>query len=180
MARIGVPKAKAILGEENAKQWFTEFGTFVLKANREQIITEVMKDAGGYLVPQVLVQLRLAGQGGSSYCARNYEIMRAGHPLLTAYYVDYCGIWSVAGVITVLLKGLMAFVSSIFAKQKLGLRQEKRSRQWMLSAGLVSGLLMVIWYTLMAPNLWDPKKALFVGCLWIWVMMPGLGETSTY
>ena len=181
MTRIAIPKAETVLGIEQAGKWFGEFGTFVLKANREQLFSEVVKDAGGYLVPQVLVQLRLGGQGGSSYCARNYEIMRAGHPLLTAYYVDYSGSWFVAGMVLRVLELVIAFAAGAkVAGQRPSITQEKRSRQWLLSAGLVSGLLMVIWYTLMEPNLWDPKKALFVGCLWFFVMLPGKREASTY
>jgi len=114
--------------------------------------------------------MRLAGQGGASYCTRNYEIMRAGHPLLTRYYVDYSGIWFVTGAILMFLVLVIVFVGKIVTRQSVDLR-DKKSRQWVLPASLLSGILMVIWYTLMEPNLWDPKKALFVGELWILAMV---------
>ena len=170
MTKILLPKVKDVLGEENAREWFGKFGTFVFKANREQILSEILKDAGGYMMPQTLVQMRLAGQGGASYCTRNYEIMRAGHPLLTRYYVDYSGIWFVTGAILMFLVLVIVFVGKIVTRQSVDLR-DKKSRQWVLPASLLSGILMVIWYTLMEPNLWDPKKALFVGELWILAMV---------
>ena len=167
MNKIVLPKVKAVLGEKNAREWFGEFGIFVFKANRDQILADVVKDAGGYLMPQVLVQLRLSGKGGSSYCGRNYEIMRAGHPLLTGYYVDYSAIWFVVGMICILLMKMMSGKESC--------RNYKPEKKGMYVAGLLSGLLMICWYTLWEPGLWDPKKALFVGVLWILVM--GLAAT---
>lgn len=177
MTQIVQPKVYEVMGEENAKNWFVEFGTFVFKANREQIISEVVKDAGGYLAPQVLVQLRLAGKGGTSYCARNYELMRAGHPRLTGYYVDYSGMWFAAGLVCVL------FLKMISGKERK--RWDKLKNKWMCTVGLVTALLMVCWYTLATAGLWDPKKALFVGELWMLAMileviMQGREESSGY
>ena len=176
MITIVQPKAKAVLGEAEARDWFKEFGMFVFKANREQLAAEVIKDAGGYAVPQVMVPLRLAGKGGYSLCGRNYEVMRAGHPLLTRYYVDYSAIWFVSGVML-----LVVLAVADWFGRGLGtdVKQDKKSRQWILSAGMISGGLMVIWYTLWESNLWDPKKALFVGALWILSMIVRKEFTGT-
>ena len=76
------------------------------------------------------------------------------------------------------LMAVMAFLNRIVTKQSVDLKEEKRSRQWMLSAGLLSGILMVTWYTLMEPNLWDPQKGLYVGSLWILWIVNELGNAS--
>jgi hypothetical protein len=169
MSYILIPKVEKILGEEPAQKWFGEFGNFVFKANRQQIIMETVKDAGGYVLPNVFVELRLGGKGGSSYCNRNYEIMRQGHPVLTAYYIQYTGWWFAIGMFCATLAFLVRGITG--CSEEGDEYYVKRNWRWFWGVGLVSGLLMVTWYTFQVSGLWNPKKALFVGCLWIFWML---------
>lgn len=163
--RILLPKVESVLGEEEADKWLVEFGNFVVKENDRQFIKDVVKDAGGYLLPNVFVQLRLDGKGGSSYCNRNYEIMRQSHPLITGYYIQYASWWFMTGMLGTVLMFLTGLVAGKAVKNVAG--SVEKSRWWLWRTGIVSGLFMIGWYTFWTAGLWDPKKALFIGCIWI-------------
>ena len=170
MVLILQPKVKAVLGEKGARQWYREFSAFVFRANREQILKEMIKDVGGCLLPQIVAEIRLGGKGGSSYCIRNYEIMRKAHPFLTSCYLGYSVWWHVMGI-------LGTFMLAVGRLRRIPENEVKAgSAKWYLrcisTAGILSGVLMVGYYTIWAFNLWDPKKALFVGLLWgLWMIL---------
>lgn len=164
------PKVKAILGEKGAGQWYREFSAFVFRANREQILKEMIKDAGGCLSPQIMAEIRLGGKGGPSYCLRNYEIMREDHPLLTSCFLGYSAWWHVVGMLGVFIMVVGRLCSNRTNRVKATVA-EKECWRCVLTAGVLSATLMIGYYTLWASNLWDPKKALFVGILWsLWMI----------
>lgn len=165
------PGAEAALGKEEAKAWFGEFGTFVLKANYRRILPETAMDAVGYLFPTVIHNMLLGGRGYASCSPRNYEIMRQDHPLLTHYYMDYCSWWFVAGTV-------LATVMWCSGKRHRRSRTDKieagnaavsffdGNRMCMGTCCIIAGV-MVLWYTLSQSGLWDYKNVLFTGCLWM-------------
>ena len=160
MILILQPRIEAGLGVDAAREWYVDISKHVFKNNYYQIAYEVLWDGLGNTFPPVVANQVLAGRGYSSYCARNYEVMRQECPALTGYYMDYTAWWFVAGIV------IAAIV------QLLGLFKKHKRKVFQVVLFSVSAGAMIIWYTMCGAGLWDYKNTLFVGAMWlVWMML---------
>lgn len=160
MNRLLQPTIEEVLGEKTARARYREISRHVFKNNYYQIVYEMVWDALGNVFPTVAVQELLDGRGYSSYCARNYEIMRQESPVLTNCYVRYTAWWFVIGLVFAAVMQL----SGLFIRHKRNLFPAVLC---ILSAGA-----MAVWYTLCGAGIWDYKNGLFAGILWIvWMII---------
>lgn len=157
------PRVEQALGEEAAREWFGEFAALAYGKNYPNIHSEMLTDAAAYLFPPVAAQMFLEGRGYASYCCRNYEIMREAHPRLTAYYMSYSAWWFTNGVV------LAALAALLCCGEKTG----QKPAVFPIFICVVTAGGMIAWYTLQEAGLWDYKKALLVGGLWMTGMALG-------
>lgn len=159
MERMLQPLLEEALGEARARELYVEVADMIFANRKSKILHETAWDAVGYALPPVAAGMLLTGRGYDSYVGRNYEIMRREAPVFTKYYMDYSCWWFVAGII-------LAFVIEL----GLWLQGKRKSIFPAVICIIVSGVF-VLWYTLYGAGMWDYKNALFIGAMWISLMI---------
>jgi len=170
MASFLQPLAEEQMGAEKARKWFGSFANETFRTNYKQILAEMGKDAAGYVFPPLVTELLLDGRGYSSLCMRNYEVMRASQPLLTRYYMDYSLRWLMVGA---LLAALMQASKILKSWKHYGISCMKQGNWYALCVCVLTAGAMALWYTLQEAGMWDYKKGLFVGGVWVMWMVYG-------
>ena len=153
------PLVEQALGVDGAKEWFGEAAKQAFVINSGQILHEIAWDVVGYIFPPITTELLLQGRGYDSYCARNYEVMRQNAPILTKYYMQYLYRWFPAAL------GIAAIL------QLLELTKKGKKKLFMPFVCVCFAGAIIVRYTFWGAGIWDYKKALFVGGLWlIWMV----------
>lgn len=151
-------KVDGVLGRERAREIYGQLARVTGRARFSRNIREIIKDMISYsFAPPTQIYL-MTGKGQITLSGRNYDIMRAKSPILTAYYVYYSYLWFGIAVIVSALTGLCRFV------------EIKGACKWVyLRCGAVfalCALVLVVYYTMQGGGIMDYKNSLPVTALW--------------
>lgn len=150
-------------GVERARELFGEAARISYSQYRGKILHEMTWDVLGYGFAPAISELMLDKRGYDSYTLRNYELMRRHVPVLTTYYFHYGCWWFSAGVILACLLRIILRIRD-FAWKKV----------FFWGTLIVSGICMAVWYTMRGGGMFDYKKTIVIGCLWIaWAIVIG-------
>lgn len=160
-----VPFLEKKLGEQETREVLRSFCAVAWEHEKKSIIKEVIWDAAGYTVSPLVVPLQLSGRAYDSYSGTNYRELLQPAPELGKFYADYSCWWFAVA----LVGAAMVYV--------LRLLKEKRKpamRQWIIVA--LTGLGMIICFTLDGAGRMDYKNTLFVLCIWLIWMAGGVQD----
>ncbi len=175
MEQLFQPMVEDVLGAEEAEEWYGMVAKALFAKNSRLLLFEMAMDAGGYALPPIMLDIALDGINYSSFGMRNYEVMRQDHPLLTRYYIDYSIRWFTVGIILTAgmfaLKKLTEVLAGGLQKDSHYIGEASTRGGFVFWTLMISAGASVLWYTMQNTGLWDYKKALLAGCLWmLWMM----------
>lgn len=156
--RTFAPMMEQAVGAEHVDAVYWKLAKTVLSIRSREIAGKILWDGVCHTFSPYLLTKQLEGVGYQSYSGRNYEIMKAHTPGLTALYVAYEGWWFAVGIV-------LAALLSILTLRK-GMNGAAAGK-WILLAG---ALVQVIYYTMQGAGIMDYKQTVFVTVVWnLWV-----------
>ena len=169
---LAIPIEEAV-GEERAEEIFGEIAQIAWLHHRSKIVHNAAWDVVGYAFSPLVLQRQLTGKAYDSYSGRNYDIMRAGTPQLTEYYLNYSCWWFAAGL------GLAVLVQAGVVLKALYGAWRRTSRISFHGGKVLSVLIclftsgvLVLLYSLRGAGMMDYKKSVVVTLLWLlWALL---------
>lgn len=175
MFRIVGEAVEQYSGAERAEELFGEVASFSYSEYKERILHEIAWDVLGYGFAPVVSEFMLERRGYDSYSTRNYELMLHHAPVLTTRYFHYGCWWFAVGLI---VAGLLQFMLWIRTLVRWRGKRESNTFLWRKAffwgTMIVSGICMAGWYAMRGGGMFDYKKTIVIGCLWIaWAAVTG-------
>ena len=169
---LAIPIEEAV-GEERAEEIFGEVAQIAWEHHKSKILHDAAWDVVGYTFSPMVLQRQLTGKAYDSYSGRNYDIMRAGMPQLTEYFLNYSCWWFAAGLCVA-----GAVQAAVIGKAFYGAWRRKGSLTFhggkvlsVLICLFTSGVLVLL-YSLRGAGMMDYKKSIAVTLLWLlWALL---------
>lgn len=150
--KIMLPRLEETVGTGEAGRLMLEISGAAWRRDASRILKEIAWDELGYALPPAVLPLQLQGRAYDSYSGVNYRQILQPAPRLGKGYMDYSCWWFQTGLV---LGALMLLL-------------QPRPMDWKrILTALLTGGLMVSWYTMRGAGQMDYKNTAYVLCLWI-------------
>jgi hypothetical protein len=168
-------RLKEAVGETKASRYMGQITKLNFSYHSREVAEQLIQDGISCVFPPLGLLWELSGREYPSAGGRNYEIMKTETPGLTKAIVAYGNIWFIAGVILILIQGILS------SAVQCGAKQHSIGRICLL---LLTSLPVLGYGLLTGGGMMDYKRVTFI--IWLWGLLwcincqPFIGMEKNY